>query len=60
MTNTLNLKEINQQSAPYASPSLKKSIWQFVITIGAYLGIWALAVFLLKQNISYWYVLPLT
>jgi len=60
MTNTLNLKEINQQLAPYASPSLKKSLWQFVITIGAYLGIWALAVFLLKQNISYWYVLPLT
>jgi len=60
MDKQISLKQINQQLAPYSQPSLKKSLWEFAITVGAYLSVWTLAVYLLKQNISYFLVFPLT
>ncbi|APF18961.1 fatty acid desaturase [Caldithrix abyssi DSM 13497] len=60
MKNTLTLKQINQQLAPFAQPSTKKSLWELFVTLTSYLGLWTLMVYLLKQNVSYVYILPLT
>ncbi len=60
MNANAKLKEINQQLAPFANPSTKRSVVELIITLIPYFGIWVLAVYLLKQNISFWYILPLT
>ncbi len=43
----------------YEKPDMGKAVWQMLNTFVPYLAIWALSVWMLKNNYSYWMVLPL-
>ena len=44
----------------YEKPNLRKAIWQLLNTFVPYIGLWILMVWMLRQGISYLFVLPLT
>jgi acyl-lipid omega-6 desaturase (Delta-12 desaturase) len=45
--------------ANYEKPHTWKAIWQMINTFVPYVAIWVLMAYLLKNNYSYWLVLPL-
>ncbi len=60
MNDQQTLKQINQQLAPFARPSLKRSLWEFILTVSAYLSVWAVGIWLVKAQVPFIYLLPLT
>ena len=60
MAQNLSLKQINQQLAPYSTPSIKKSLIESVGTLTIYLGLLSISIFLLKRGVSFLFILPFT
>ncbi len=58
-SNKADLSRLNKQLAPFAVPTLRKSIWQLVNTIIPYFMLWGLMIYFVKNNVPYIYTFGL-
>ena len=58
-TSKLSIQALRTALKPFAKPDLGRAVWQVVNTFLPYFGLWALLIYLLKNGVSFFLLLPL-